>query len=233
MHCGTWTISGIVEDPRGPRQHFESLGCKRWGCPECGPRKGARLRRAIREQAAEHGLDRVLTLTLDPKKLGSEVDPNKYIRDVWCKFRVYLARKLGSTPSYILVLEYQKTGMPHFHILLNRFVAQKWISQAWDTLGGGEICDIKRFDSAHRAAFYVSKYITKSLNNDYPPGVRRYSTSRDIRLFEKLASSGWMLIRVHIEYLARYFRLSILDMSTRTDGSLRAFRTPPVVEWLQ
>jgi hypothetical protein len=92
------------------------------------------------------GLKYFLTLTLDPSKLQfvEARTAVPYLRKVWNKFREYLRREFGSAPSFIVVLEFTKKGVPHLHVLLNRYLDQRWISKTWDTLGGGRICDVRR-----------------------------------------------------------------------------------------
>ena len=93
----------------------------------------------IEGAAKEHVLSRLMTLTLDLRKCAEGEDLVARIRDVWRKFRVYLKRKHGQPVKYIAVVERQKSGVPHLHVLVDRFIPQKWISSAWSRLGGGRI----------------------------------------------------------------------------------------------
>jgi len=81
---------------------------------------------------------------------------------VFNKFRVSLLRKFKCTVNYIAILEFHKSGIPHLHVLIDRFIAQRWISEAWSALGGGGIVDI-RFVDVHRISHYLAKYLTKEL----------------------------------------------------------------------
>ncbi len=66
--------------------------------------------------------------------------------------------------------------------------------------------DIRRAEMK-RVAAYLAKYITDDAMCDYPPRVRRFSTSRGLALFEKKKSTGnWKLVRVGIESLRKYAR---------------------------
>ena len=65
------------------------------------------------------GLKYFLTLTLDPSKLQFTDDPKcavPHLRRVWSKFREYLRREFGVAPSFIVVLEFTKAGVPHLHV---------------------------------------------------------------------------------------------------------------------
>jgi len=141
--------------------HHARLGCKAWACSRCGPRKARRLRHAITKWAVQKNLSRFLTLTLNPRACSPE-ESVEYIRACWNKFRTYLKRRFGVRVSFILVLELQRSGYAHFHILLNRYIEQAWISEAWQAVGGGKMVWIRQAD-VHRIPAYLSKYLTKEL----------------------------------------------------------------------
>ena len=155
-------------------------------------RRWAELRHRISVTARELGLKRFLTLTLDPEKLGEGEDLFWYIREVWRKFRVYLKRRLGRSVSFISVMEAHKLGRPHLHVLLDQYVEQRWISEAWDRLGGGRIVFIKRVDDLSGVGWYLGKYLTKDMRLVGGSGTRRYSTSRNIRLMPARGGTGWI-----------------------------------------
>src|SRR5207253_3520045 len=138
------------------RTQFYRVNCKCWNCSFCGPRKAKRYKRAIRIAAESHKLTRFVSLTLDPYKING--DPVAYLRSTFNKFRTYLKRRYGQSITYIAVLEFQKNGNPHLHLVIDRYVPQKWISESWDSLGGGRIVDIRHVD-LHRVSRYLSKYL--------------------------------------------------------------------------
>jgi len=179
------------------------MHCRCWNCPRCGPKRARQYRRAISDTAERLKLCRFVTLTLDPSKIKG--DPVPYLRDCFAKFRVYLRRKYGEAPQYICVLEFQKNGTPHLHILIDRFIEQKWIQNVWQQIGGGMHVDIRRVD-VHRVSRYVSKYLTKELLTSAPERSRRVTTSRGIHLLpRRKAEYEWNLLRSHIEVLLRRF----------------------------
>jgi hypothetical protein len=90
----------------------------------------------IRTAAEKHNLFRFLTLTLDPKLVTGE--PVKYLNRCWADFRIYLRREYGKSIKFIRVLEFQKTTkMPHFHVLVDRYISQSWVKERWQRCGGG------------------------------------------------------------------------------------------------
>lgn len=72
--------------------------------------------------------------------------------------RVVLARRFGASVNFIVVLEFQKSGLAHLHVLLGVYIPQAWLSEAWQSIGGGRIVDI-RFVDVHRVAGYLACYL--------------------------------------------------------------------------
>jgi len=177
----------------------------------------------IGQTAERLRLNKLLTLTLDPAKLHG-AESTRYINGVFADFRVYLKRRLGYAPAYIRILEYQKNGNAHLHLLLNCYLPQNWVSEAWSAIGGGKIVDIKHVD-VHRVSRYLSKYLTKQMLLCAPKGARRVTTSRSIRLLEKQVTHVWQLIRVPILRLYDVHRAHALHPQKDEDGYLLAFET--------
>lgn len=217
--CGVWSVQGQETN----RLRYVRLGCKRWTCPQCGPKKAKRLQRAIAEKATQNGMNRFLTLTLNHATCTPH-DSVGYIRECWNKFRTSLKRRHGKTISFISVLELQpKSGYAHLHVLVDRYIKQAWISEAWQAVGGGRIVDIRQVD-IHRVAPYLSKYLTKVLIlAGVPPGQRRYTTSRDIRLFVRQESGLWKLMKAPVEFIYSQ-ELGDIECEQRdSDGILQWF----------
>jgi hypothetical protein len=218
--CGAWTVHGIAL--AGSRERYIRLNCKCWECDYCGPRRARRCRKSIANWAAKLGLNRFLTLTLDPKKLSGE-DSTRYLRRTFAKLRSLLHREYGKAFSYICVLQYQKNGTAHLHILLNRFVDVEWLRTKWQAVGGGwnvwiEVVSIRKIVN------YVSRYLSQELLLSAPKGSRRVTTSRDIRLFEKPTKDPvWRLIKAPIERIRKSFEAVLDDTFCEIDGLLTAF----------
>lgn len=218
-HCGRFTIRG--HNGRSHETRFYRVNCKSWNCSYCRPRRAKRYRYAIRATAERLRLRRFLTLTLDPKKI--EGDPVEFLNAAFAKLRVYLQRKYGTAPQYIRVLEFQKNGNPHFHILIDRYIDIEWIRTAWVAVGGGYMIDIKLVD-VHRIGPYLSKYFTKELLMSAPARSRRVTTSRGIKLFEKTPDDTvWLLIKVPIQRLIQVYAASVIGTAVDEDGLLESF----------
>lgn len=195
-YCGRLSIKG--KDPKTNRTVFRRINCGSWSCNYCGPRKAKIARRAVRAWAEELGLRYFLTLTLDPSKLNDPDNAVRYLRLVFNKFREYLRRHFRVAPEFICFLEFTRRGLPHLHILIDRYIEQRWISKTWDRLGGGRIVFIKQV-TVRNIARYLSKYLTKELLLSAPKGTRRITSSRFIKLFPKYNSGiSWELIRESI-----------------------------------
>jgi len=145
------------------------------------------------------------TLTLDPKRVpkGDRKRTDRYIRECWRKMRVLLTRlNGGKSIDFVGVLEFQKNGNAHLHVLIGRYIAYKWLSLAWQSIGGGKIVDIRPVD-IHRVSAYLSVYLTgdkvKRTLELLPMRARIFTTSRSIRLWPKKEKRGWWLRRTNLE----------------------------------
>ena len=267
--CGVWTLRGTrkaalsvkhrrahqAASARAPREKYVRLRCKCWACTGCGPRKARQLRAQMLRVIAQTKMDRLLTLTLDARKIASpeasaiflehlesqkskgkacrcvtcsgiQVQSIRHIKACWAKLRTYLKRRIGSAPLYICVLEFQKfTGLAHLHIVIDHYVDQAWAKKSWSAIGGGEHVDIRQVNS-RRVAAYVSKYLSKDLVSGAPVGTRRVTTSRSINLNPKKESdSTWIVLRFPIDRAHAKLRDVARDEVVR-EGELESFTVP-------
>jgi hypothetical protein len=127
--CGGRAIRAELQAEAGKEKYvYKRLYCKRWSCPECGPRMAWQLSKDIESAAGEKGLDRFLTLTLNPETIPDKDHPYRHIWNVWGKFRVYLGRKYKEPISYICVLELHESVLPlHRALRLDRSDQQEFI----------------------------------------------------------------------------------------------------------
>ncbi len=187
--CGKGTIARPHPQQPGNWQYIRP-DCKKLTCEFCGPHRAAKYRKFILKRAIEHKLTRMMTLTLDPKKLPPNCETVSYIRNSWADFRVYLHREFKRPIKFIAILEFQKNGRAHLHILIDRYIYDGWIREQWQAVGGGKVIDIRLVDM-HRISAYLSKYLTKELMLICPPKKRRITTCRAIRLFDPTVPGGW------------------------------------------
>jgi hypothetical protein len=211
-YCARFSLRGVDLRAHGGERatRFIRVNCNCWDCSYCGPRKARLYKHYIRCIAEDMQLNRFVTLTLDPKKFAASADCEcsreenaewiaasqgacsckratvKYLRETFAKFRVYAKRKFGESISYICVLEYHRNGNPHLHLLVDRYIEQRWLSKTWDRIGGGHRVDIRRV-SVNSVSRYLSKYLTKELLLSAPKRTRRVTTARAIKLIPRAA----------------------------------------------
>lgn len=201
--CGRFSLKGIDlrEGISGRGEQYARLNCNCWDCSYCGPRKQRMLREAIGRWAEWLDLKRFLTLTMNPevflpedmtyaefKELHDD-DCEKErlkpiairkLRDSFNKLRVYLGRRYGAI-DFICILELHESGMPHLHLLVDRYIPVEWLRESWQSVGGGFEIKIKEVP-VRKASIYVSKYLSKKATTKLPFGCRRITTSRSIKL---------------------------------------------------
>lgn len=152
---------------------FSKIGCNSWTCPRCNILKALRVKYKIKETATLNNLGYFLTLTLDPKKIPTEYysetknDTHKYITKIFNTFILDLKRKNISNRKikYIWIMEFQKNGRAHLHILIN-FNDKNLIRKIWVRVGGGHIMDIQPAQTIEGLSRYLSDYIVKGLKQD-------------------------------------------------------------------
>lgn len=157
--------------------------CGSWECYCCGYRMRQNLVEEIQRVTTERPeLSRLMTLTLDPATAPADQErQHQYITERWNALRTAINREIGDL-SYIGVREEQDSGLPHLHLIVSRYIPQKWLSARWNSLGGGEIVDIRHIDRVEKVGHYIGKYLTKGALSGLPDGIHRYVSSQDIDL---------------------------------------------------
>lgn len=150
--------------------------CNTYKCEVCGKRKAQRLYSAIKNYVSSWDQIRMWTFTVkasvfeENKKLG-----NKLISKIWHYFITYTRRCLELSKKqrrfdYIKILEFHRSGLPHLHVLVDKFLPWAIVQGLWERA-------IRKFSSlygkvgnafvsfstnASGAANYVSKYVVKA-----------------------------------------------------------------------
>lgn len=174
----------------GTRLAAYRVPCKSWNCPDCAKEKARVLaKRAL--AVFEKERMRFLTLTVKPE--GTTPQALLRTNQAFNRLRLKIVRKYGKV-KYLKVLEFQReTKMPHFHVLLNKYVSAAWLAGAIQAAGFGKIFKIK--DCPTREIFgYTLKYLSKGIPDDECGDAllrvngRRYSFSRGCTLLAKPGS---------------------------------------------
>lgn len=142
-----------------------SNGCRNRFCIPCANERAARLTTNLQEKM-EITTCRFLTLTMrhSPTKLNDQIDRiyrdfSALRRRAWWKAAVhggaaFLECKLSEQSGYWHV---------HLHIICQgTFIEQKKLSEEWHAVTGDSyIVDVRSIQEASKAAYYVTKYVTK------------------------------------------------------------------------
>lgn len=185
--CGKGVVRGVSED--GLTHIWVTIKCGKWVCDECGPRRLKLVRYGIEREAVRLKMNKLMTLTLPSTYSG---DGFLQLYGAWTLFCQRLRKRFpGEKFHYVAAVELQPDRKaPHLHVITNKFLPQRWISSCWQSCGGGRIVDI-RVKDIHKMAEYVT-YVSKDFCKDYfPSGVRRFRTSRSVKLFRREKMKGY------------------------------------------
>jgi len=153
--------------------------CDTWKCSECAARMserwGMRAHMGARQILSQGDQLDFITIT-SHEKLKTFEATERIWRKAWEPLYNAVKRQ-QSALEYILIPECHKDGRMHVHALWNAAVSQKWLKDNARSRGLGYQCKIVPIHSEGRAAEYVTKYIGKSLDFDYPARFRRVRCS--------------------------------------------------------
>lgn len=217
---GTW--AGRI-DPSGDLGYTKfvrgHIPCKRWDCPICGPRRVRLLRARVwngllinRPDAQKKYAQKFLTLTFPGQarrdaliaEFGDDAPKAAYeeMSIAFHKLIRALKKRFGEF-HYLRVVEPQRDGFPHFHVLLvGASVIPKKILGAsralwWKkyALGSVHIRAKKPFESLRHAVNYILKYITKKIR---PVGKHKRVFTAAQGALEKMKKQKWNRVEVFL-----------------------------------
>lgn len=188
-------FQGVRFDSENSKFHgvYFNLPCKSWNCPVCAPKKIKQIRHRVFKGPLLQGAEvpgfrakysqKFLTLTYPGQDFRARFSPSDALDQMssaWNKLRTALFKKYGKF-HYFKILEAQKDGFPHFHILLvGRAIAEKSILEYIETLWrehykmGFVRLNVITNDLKHGIR-YATKYLTKKDNIKGRPNIRRYA----------------------------------------------------------
>jgi hypothetical protein len=107
--------------------------------------------------------DLKIDLTLDPKRFMRLEDELIFVGKAWAKLRSWLLKRYGRF-EFLCVLEVQKSGRPHLHVLISGipYISHSDLSEIWQKYGGGYVWT-KSINSNVNALWYVLKYVNKTI----------------------------------------------------------------------
>ena len=141
-----------------------------------------RARTKLRRYCAANRLNRLATLTYAGEGCFDPLELRTHVGDFFRGLRGELG---GEAFAYAWTSEWHPGGHGlHVHFAVGRYVRERLIRQVW----GRGITHIKRIgdlpvgsgpvEEARRAAAYLAKYVSKSLDEDPTPGLHRYEVAQ-------------------------------------------------------
>jgi hypothetical protein len=102
----------------------------------------------------------------------------KYSNNKFRSFIKRLNRHLSSKAEYVAVIEFQKRGAIHYHVIFFNlpYIKKKELSNLW---GRGYI-QINRIKHVNNVGSYISKYMGKDLEDERLYGEKCYFCSRGL-----------------------------------------------------
>ena len=195
--CRSFSVLLMEASATGTALALWRVPCKSWSCPRCAKRKTREV--AHRARAAfMKDRPRFLTLTIKPRPDLAEAF--EHTNRAWNRLRTNITKKFGKV-KYFKVLENQpSTGMPHFHVILNRYLPASWLNVAIPKAGFGRIYRIQEVRN-ELCYGYVVKYLSKGISDDTFLSAlikghhRRFSFSRGCPLL--LKGTGYAPCSIH------------------------------------
>lgn len=168
--CGDGSSAWVY--PKAGRGDWLILGCNRYSCPTCGPKKKRRLVRRI--QTARPNKFITLTLPHDRPPATTETDLKTGLRKLTARIR--RRQKF----EYVRMIEECDDGQPHLHLLARtNYIAWQDLLADWQrsTDDRGQRIDIRQ--AHHRSTGYIAKYIQKSRSQDGEFSRQRMSATKN------------------------------------------------------
>ncbi len=165
-------------------------------CPDCSWRRRKQLIEKMKYFQSRHGCIK-MELTFDDSAPDPYLNP-RYYSETWDRF-IKRLRRVYPSIKYFRVVELTKSGRPHFHILLDRFVSHEWVTENFPAVGGAKINWEKWIDKQNVFS-YITKYITKATGAGeeankffYLTGMRQFSASRGLYFMIKKNRSFYVV----------------------------------------
>jgi len=193
--CGKYWITLRRNDPENFEVARLRLRCNSWLCDICRKKKSRKF--ALATEQFFKG-DRVSILSLTMNRSRDISASYAVIKPNWNRLRTFLTRKIGRF-KYVQVLEAQpKSGFPHLHVLINKYIPAAVLKKGISASGFGRIYDIKEVNDQGAFA-YVRKYLSKKWSHEIALDIvvdlhmRFCSGSRGFRL-SRTAGNKWSMV---------------------------------------
>jgi len=138
-----------------------------------------------------------LTLTVDPKRYRNLIEMRYELQKAWNRFMSWLKKKLGKRPQYIRVIEFTKSGLVHYHVLLLGIARigdkKKEVTPELERIGFGKINFM--YTIVNRSGVWIPKKLFKTMKADeeikkdgagLPSNLRSYIKKYLVKAFQDL-----------------------------------------------
>ncbi len=169
--------------------------CKCRTCKTCGPKLGYITREIILDKSELFKKPYLLTLTVDPKNFNSPQDAHDYVKEKGF-IRTLLTQYLN-IKNWIWVLEFQKSGNPHWHILIdvshlkgNKPINLERVWRLWCykwKIGGVDLSKGKTVKTSEHAIRYITKYLVKYPKEGFPAW---FLKMKNVRMIQSSSNVG-------------------------------------------
>lgn len=154
--------------------------CKSWECPACGEMNkrmwAVKTFQGASKLTANGQSINFLTITMHERTRGTYA--LKIWPKAWKKLRERAAYASGGF-QYVLIPEQHKDGTMHVHAIETAALGERWWKDNARQCGLGYMAEEEEIRTPEGAAWYVTKYLTKSISNlTWPKGFRRIRTSQ-------------------------------------------------------
>lgn len=205
-----------------------SLRCRSYTCPECGRYNRGRLRRYLLKYIQDWDVIRFWTFTLSSASFSSPETHYDALRRIWRYFVTELRRNRILSESeqnvqYVKVSEPHSSGYLHYHAIFDRYVSWHKVYALWCSAvesvtglsGKSGGVHVKGLVSAKNAAFYITKYVTKTSQFGMKH-VRSWSKSSRVAIFPVREADGPYVVwdANQRKWFGAYAALTLLEFNT-------------------
>ena len=179
--------------------------CSQISCAKCRPVRKHIILNAVIEACKEHGLNRMLVITLKGKEFRKTCSPDdsfKYMMKKFNSLKIYLKRHLGIKLKYINFPRSQKNGYCHLHVFPDKYIQKDILQKMANDLDLG-YTNIKYVDIQRVGAYLKAELNNKDHEWFLPKNKKHYTTSDEITLDLTGKNSNFVFIE-----FPRYFNVT-------------------------
>ena len=156
-------------------------------------------------------------LTLTFKEELQDIKKANYLFKKFIQRFSYHIYKKENKLMYVAVIEFQKRGAIHYHLILFNipYTKAKIINKIWSRTCEGGV-HIKKIDNVQNIGSYICKYMSKNLDDARLCGEKAYFTSRNLEKPKIICD--WKFIEIIEEMLPEKDKLYEMDFDSKFCG---------------